>query len=160
MKTPDRSSGHISRAKDPKIVEESQSIRRPIGNAFWVLALIVFALMWVGWASSKRAEKKAADERAAANPPAQTTPQQAVEALVLEHECYTPCSANINWKFKIIWGDNPLRIIYPGGQVVDRRGKDEDFQAPSNMQAGETKFESLDPNNLHFRVLVYRVTYR
>jgi hypothetical protein len=94
-------------------------------------------------------------------PLVQTAPQQhAVEALVLEHECYTPCSANIAWRFKIIWGDNPLRITYPGGQVVDRRGKDEDFQAPSNMQSGETKFESLEPNNPHFRVRVYRVTYR
>jgi hypothetical protein len=90
-------------------------------------------------------------------PPPPPPPQSTTEALVLEHECETPCSAIIAWRFKIVWGDNPLRITYPGGQVVDRRGQDRDFQAPSSMMSGETKFESLDPDHPHFRVQVYRV---
>lgn len=95
---------------------------------------------------------------ATAHPPAPAT--QPVESLVLEHECLTPCSANISYRFEVIWGDSPLRITYPGGQIVDRRGKDEDFQAPSNIRSGETKFVSLDPLRPNFRVRVYRVTRR
>jgi hypothetical protein len=79
------------------------------------------------------------------------------EALVLECECWTPCSTKVEWPFKVIWGDNPLKITYPGGVAVERRGQDQDFQAP-NFWSGEVKFASLDPDHLHFRVQVYRVT--
>ena len=94
------------------------------------------------------------NQNAPATSPAPTPTR---EALVLEHECFTPCKANIQWRFKIIWGDNPLRITYPGGQIVDRHGQDEDFQAPSNMRSGDVQFASLDPEHQHFRVQVYRV---
>ncbi|MCX6752488.1 MAG: hypothetical protein NTZ87_03245 [Candidatus Nomurabacteria bacterium] len=79
------------------------------------------------------------------------------EALELMYEGKTPCSTIIDYRFKIIWGDHPLRIIYPGDQIVDREGQGEDFHAPSSMRSGETKFVSLDPLLPRFRVQVYKV---
>ena len=133
----------------------------------WITLVTVVVLLLVvasvkscnDWRAEKkveRAEKKAAD--AAAHPPAPSATRP-IEALVLEHECLTPCSTNINYKFKVIWGDSPLRIVYPGGITVDRHGKDEDFQAPS-FNSGEVKFASLDPLRPNFRVQVYKVTRR
>lgn len=73
MKTPDHSPGHVSRAKDPEIVRESQKIIRLISRTFWVVAIILALWGIFSWASSKmekaKTEKAAALERARTNPP-------------------------------------------------------------------------------------------
>lgn len=154
-------SGHSSRAKDPSIVREAQKPIEFISRIFYTIALAIVVLALVLGVRGCRAGKKAAQQEAAkiarTHVPAPATP--IAETLVLERECNTPCLATIAWPFKVIWGDSPLQIKYPGGQTVDRHGKDGDFQAPS-FRSGEVKFTSLDPNNLHFRVQIYRVIVR
>ncbi|MEX2052534.1 MAG: hypothetical protein WD991_02485 [Candidatus Paceibacterota bacterium] len=86
-------------------------------------------------------------------PPA---PVEMVEALVLEHECLTPCSADIAWRFKIRTDGRPLSVKFQGvGQAVTYPGEG-DFKAPSSMRSGETQFVSPDESHPHVRVQVYR----
>ena len=156
MKTPDHTPGHTSRAKDPAIVEESQSIIKTISKVFWVIALVFVVWGIVSWVSSAREKAKAA-EYVKARPPAPTLQAPAVvEALVLEHECTTPCSANIAWPFKIRGEGHPLRIKFQGVADWVSYAGEGDFQAPSQMRSGETQFVSLDPKRPHVRVQVYR----
>ena len=79
MKTPDHTPGHISRAKDPAIVEESQNVFKTISRVLITLAvglLIFISIMGIKSCSSRRdAEKVATAAYAAAHPPTPVTLQ-------------------------------------------------------------------------------------
>lgn len=78
------------------------------------------------------------------------------EALLLEQECWTPCSAYIAWKFKIRTDGQPIKIKFQGvADPVEYPGEG-DFKAPANMLSGETEFVSLDKERPHIRVQVYK----
>lgn len=118
-----------------------------------VIALIMGYLHYKKAETKTRAEKIAAEKYVATHPPAQ---QRTVEALVLEHECTTPCSANIAWKFKIRTDGHPLRIKFQGVRDEVTYPGEGDFQAPPKMTSGETKFVSADKEHPNVRVQVYR----
>jgi hypothetical protein len=101
-----------------------------------------------------KAEKVAAEKFNAAHPPAPAAKQ--TEALVLEKECLTPCSANIAWKFKIRTDGRPLRIKFQGVHDEVSYPGEGDFQVPPEMTSGETTFISSDNEHPHVRVQVYR----
>ena len=84
-------------------------------------------------------------------------PIEMVEALVPEDECLTPCSVTITYRARIRWGERrPLRIKFPGvDQPVEFPGEGA-FKAPTEADVGEYEFVSADPENLHFRVEVFR----
>lgn len=119
-----------------------------------VIALGYGKCQYSAWSEKAEAEKKVAQQQRATTPPPVFT-----EALVLEHECLTPCSVNIAWRFQIrVGGSRALRIKYKGvSQPVDYPAGEGSFQAPSQMQSGETSFVSPDPLYPNVRVQVYRI---
>ena len=93
--------------------------------------------------------------------PAYAQTEPTVDALVLEHECVTPCSANIAWRFKIRTEGHPLQIQFKGVVNPVTFPGEGDFQAPEKMQSGETFFVSSEKEHPNVRVQVYRVvSYR
>lgn len=120
---------------------------------------LVLGIFYAKHQYNEHKEKVAAEEvRAAAyvdaHPPTSTT--LPVEALVLEHECLTPCSANITWRFKIRTDGHPLRIKFQGIKGWKDFPAEGDFQAPTQMRSGDTEFVSSDPRHPHIRVQVYK----
>ncbi|MFZ3011721.1 MAG: hypothetical protein WA060_01845 [Minisyncoccia bacterium] len=103
------------------------------------------------WSEKEEEETKPPD-----NKPTSTYYHQPTEALVLMHECYTPCSTQIAWSFKIRTEGRPLRITFSGVRDSVSYPGEGDFRAPSQMRSGETFFDSPDKKNPHVRVQVYR----
>lgn len=104
-----------------------------------------------------RANKvRVAQAYAAAHPPAQVT--HPVEALVLMHECTTPCPAHVGWSYKIRTDGDPIRIKYHGcTEWFDQPGKGS-FPAPKCFQPGEAQFVSSDEVHPNVKVWVYKKT--
>lgn len=84
-------------------------------------------------------------------PPTSVATQQ-VEALVLENECFTPCSSFVGLNYNIRTEGDPLRIKYNGCDWIDRPAKGA-TKAPKCFRPGEAQFASSD---LHVKVQVYR----
>lgn len=138
---------HVSRAKDPAIVEESQKpiswqcrVPRLIAVALCVIFVVVLVRDHI-----KKAEAKAEAAKVVAAQKATNTPTaSSVEALVLAFEGVTPCSTQIAYRAQI-WGDGPdFWVQFPGVKdpVLYGRGK---FTAPSGVETGETFFKAVDP---------------
>jgi hypothetical protein len=134
MKTPDHTPGHVSRAKDPAIVAESQSILKTIGKAFLILALVITLWGVHSWISSAkiRAEEdqkakavatKAAAEEALKNP----TPPAIQRTIAPAEKPWTMRTMEIPAEGLPVylyqgWQDFPIggaiTITTPGGQVL------------------------------------------
>ena len=83
---------------------------------------------------------------------------KAVQAEILEGECYTPCSVPIAFKFSIKREGTGLRIKWPGfSDWTEYPASLPDIKAPKHMRSGNVEFESLDPARPSARVRVYRV---
>lgn len=104
-------------------------------------------------------DKKEEKERRKKEPTATTQqyvpPPQPVEALVLMHECMTPCSADIQWKFKIRTDGHAIKVKFPGMSWYNMPAEG-DVKFPFTMNAGEAFFASLDEKNPNVRVQVYK----
>lgn len=87
--------------------------------------------------------------------PITPTPITTTEALVLERECYTPCSVNIAWRFRILRTE-AIRIKWNGFDGWMKYPAKGDLKAPSQMRSGQTDIESDDPQHPNVRVQVYR----
>lgn len=160
----DASSGkeHVSRAKDPAIVAESQKPIQWISNILRWVGMAILLILAIAWLKSCGEDNKPqtttqAPAEAAARAATSVASLPPVEALVLAGECLMPCTLNIAWKFKVRVDDRiPFRIIYKGAGPVDYPAGDKDFKAPAQMRSGETGFESLDSSHPNARVRVYR----
>ena len=141
--------------------------RKLIVWIFWGSALVLAAVyghskyadLRTRIEDEKTAVTQKAVEYAKTNPPARSqAPVSFTDALVLDHECLTPCSTNIAWKFQIrVVGSFALRIKFQGvADWVDYPAGEGDFHAPEKMQSGETFFASPDKKP-PVRVQVYRV---
>lgn len=87
--------------------------------------------------------------------PVAQKPTTTTEALVLERECYTPCSVNIAWRFRILRTE-AIRVKWNGFDGWIEYPAKGDLRAPSQMRSGQTEFESADPEHPTVRVQVYR----
>lgn len=123
----------------------------------WAWIVVLGLVVWGGWWYTHRPDNAKPAEKPATTAAKQPDTPAEEEAFVLERECWTPCSVHIEWPSKVIWGNDPLKITYPGGIEVERRGQDQDYKAPSQVQSGEVKFASLDLGHPHFRVQVYQI---
>lgn len=116
-----------------------------------VLGVLLLVLLFKGGCSHK-----------AKTPPAPskvsvTTAPETVEALVLMHEEDTPCSAYIDYKFRIRTEGHPLNIKFQGVKdpvIYPGEGK---FDVPPESKAGELFFTSPDPLHPNVRVQIYKV---
>lgn len=145
-------SGHFSRAKDPAIVQEAQKPIEWISRALNSIAIILVLLglvFWLRGCQSKILETPAAAERPNLN-------QDGTNALILMSECYTPCSADIQWKARIHTMGEPIEIKFPGIQEWFDHPAEGDAQAPRGVETGETFFRSANPSKEHIRVQVYK----
>ena len=113
----------------------------------------IFYLVTTSSASAKAARKAAEEEakKAAAATQQQQRVVAPVEALVLEHECLTPCGSFVGWNYKVRTDGHPFRIKYQGTGWV--KGGD---KVPETFEPGEAEFVSDDSNNLHVLVQVYK----
>ena len=106
--------------------------------------------------SKEKKEKKAEESR---RPQYVAPPALNREALVLMHECYTPCNANIQWRFKIRTDGQAIRVKFQGVKdwfIIPAEG---DVQCPQQLRSGMTEFQSNEKNP-HIRVQVYqKITY-
>jgi len=121
-----------------------------------IVALLLFFVIFGGVRScnAKREARKAATASyAAAHPSAPTVAP--VEALVLMHECFTPCSAFVGWSYKVRTDGDPIRIKYQGADWFDQPARG-NFKAPKGFQPGEAQFASSDETNPHVKVCVYK----
>jgi hypothetical protein len=90
----------------------------------------------------------------AGTPPAPPPPPRMVEALVLEHECNTPCSAFVGWSYKVRTDGDSIRIKYQGCTDWFDQPAKEDKPAPKCFQPGEAQFAS--PLDEKVKVWVYK----
>ncbi len=79
------------------------------------------------------------------------------EELVLRSECYTPCSARVEFPYRIKYEGSILNVKHPGIPQVITYTKIEkgDKSPPPGLLKGETFFTSGDPNDPNFRVQVF-----
>lgn len=121
-----------------------------IGGGVLVVAVIIFLMSWEG--PFKKPSGTTTDSASTT-----TTQMVIVQGLVLRQDCYTPCSANINYPFVIMRFD-PLKIKWQGveGWIEYPQGT-WDLKAPSTMRSGQTLFASPDSNK-QVRVQVYQNT--
>ena len=132
---------------------EGGGVKGLVGGAILVIALVL-AIVFV-YATREKDPPSNTYSRSGgsyAPPAAKAVP---VDALVLQAECWTPCSTNIDYKFKIRGEGNPLRVTFPGVGAVDYPGEG-DFKAPSQMRSGETHFVSLNAERPNVRVQIYK----
>jgi hypothetical protein len=124
------------------------------GGIVFLAIFLTIVLAYVARAID--APRRDAESTARNNPPPARAPT--VEALVLMRECWTPCSAYIDYKAKIRGEGNPLRITFPGVRSpVDYPGEG-DFKAPSGAVSGEVTFSSLNDLRPNVRVQIYKRT--
>jgi hypothetical protein len=118
---------------------------------FWLM--VVVGVLWLGWNLIPDSSS---------DPPASTeqeVQQPVVEALVLMKECLTPCSALLDYRFKIRTDGHPLRIKFPGVDEWFEHPAEGDARAPSGItDEGETLFVSPDVDHPHVQVQVYKKT--
>jgi hypothetical protein len=142
----------MSESKPAPTTSEDAKVQSASSTGYGVIiaiVLILFAVTGIRSCNAKREAKKASAYSSSASA------APSVEALVLEKECFTPCSADIEWPFKIRTDGDPLRIKFQGTGWFDHPGKGY-VQAPSQMQSGNTEFISPDEKNPRVRVQVYR----
>lgn len=123
----------------------------------WIVLIAICLVFVIAGGIKSCSERKEAEKAAVAKYAATHTPKSArtVEALVLQKECLTPCSAYVGWSYKVRTDGDPIRIKYQGTDWFDQPAKG-DFQAPKGFQPGETQFVSPDKKNPHVRVWVYK----
>jgi hypothetical protein len=115
------------------------------------LAIVVFGMGTCGYRVYRWATAPDTPRPAVYTPPSHI-PQ---EALVLQHECLTPCSSFVGWSYKIRTDGDPLRIKYNGCDWFDQPARGQ-FQAPKCFQPGEAQFKSPEEKNPHVQVWVYQ----
>lgn len=87
-------------------------------------------------------------------PKSTTAPLQKLEGLVLQHQCLTPCSSYIGWDYRIWTEEHPVQVRNENYRW--------DFPAvgvsnpPKNFKPGEAEIISLEKNNPHVNVWVYK----
>lgn len=119
-----------------------------------ILLILIVVVVRNRYFTPEEEEKVSSSKKTTTYTPAAAT--ATVEALVLEHECYTPCNANIAWRFKIRTEGNPIRIKFTGVRDWVEYPGEGDFKAPASMDSGDTRFESSNPKRPNVRVWVYR----
>jgi len=113
-----------------------------------------------GYAKKVDAEKvggSKAKEFVKAYPP--TAPpvvtQKTTEALVLEKECFTPCSGFVGWSYKVRTNGDPVRVSNQNysWDLIDKWGV---TPPPKGFKPGEAEIVSLDKKNSYVKVWVYK----
>ena len=183
MKTPDITPGHISRAKDPAIVAESQNVKRTIGRGF--LVLMIIASVWGVHSCVSSAKAKAKAEKIGMRNPTQCRnesedwvtipaghykdhagdclvgtpppPPPGFAPVVRQFaDCTTPCTMDIVEIRDIYTDGDPVYMLPPGWsrpKAILYSGKGHLIVQGGDIHSGHWEFWSADPK----RVVLVRV---
>ena len=174
---------HISRAKDPAIVAESQNIRWTIGKAFWIL-VIVLALWGIrSCISSSKANaeakadpancedkagkwvttpagsyRRAGDGKCVTGtppPPPQSAPPP---PPAVESEGDTPCTLPVGWDRQIKSGDKPVLVRFHGKtEWIRLSGRGNDKFTLDQFSPGNADFASPEEDEEPVHVQIFPV---
>ena len=146
------STEHKSRAKDPAIVHEAQKPIRFLEKIIWCIVLVVAVIGLVVCIQHYHGKRLLVKNSVVPTP--RSFAPQGMEGLELQKVCLTPCPAYIGWDYRVWTGDHPVQV----------RTKDYRWEIPAvgvgnppkNFKPGEAEIVSLEENNPHVNVWVYK----
>ena len=123
------------------------------------LAVVILLLVVLFVARSCSGDKKPPENNTntAAISRTSSTSSNTTEKLELVQECITPCEVFINFPAKIRRNGVPVRIFFPGGDSVDFNGG-VNAKTPNGVTSGTRRIVSLDPEQQHVPIKIFKLT--